>query len=70
MLKKRSILLGFLLTSVLIVSACSDKETSTESKDKTEAKSEVLMVSGDTVTEQGGCVLASRFTTGDKIIFE
>ncbi|MCL6570888.1 MAG: hypothetical protein K6T88_04295 [Bacillus sp. (in: Bacteria)] len=48
MLKKRYILLGLLLTSVLIVSACSDSETSTESKDTTEASA----VNGEATPEE------------------
>ncbi|MCM3571127.1 cupredoxin domain-containing protein [Neobacillus mesonae] len=72
--KKRSVLLGLLLSSALIVGACSSQETSSTAKktantEAKEAKSNLLMVSGDTVSEQGGCVLASRFAAGDKIVF-
>ncbi|WP_052343612.1 hypothetical protein [Bacillus massiliigorillae] len=72
MFKKKSLFLALILCVVLVISACSDK-TSTEKEDKdvgkTDAKSNFLLVSGDTVSEQGGCVLASRYTVGDKIVF-
>lgn len=68
--KKKSILLGLLLSSALMVVGCNDKETSTtETTGNDGAKNNVIMVSGDTVSEMGGCVLASRYSAGDKIVF-
>lgn len=71
MSKKNFIFLSLLLGTALFVNACSSEtsNTSTEKAEKNEATSELLMVSADTVSEKGGCVLASRYTAGDKIIF-
>jgi len=68
--KKKSILMGLLLSSALMVVGCIDKETSTTDDSSNDGgKSNVIMVSGDTVSEMGGCVLASRYAAGDKIVF-
>jgi len=73
MLKKKSMVAGLLLSSALFISACSGNQaanTKTEEKAVAAAPvSNTLMVTADTVTELGGCVLASRYTAGDKLIF-
>jgi plastocyanin len=71
MVKKRTVILGLLLLAfMLLVSACNSKKTSKPEDEKaTDKESGYLAVTGDTVSEQGGCVLASRFTVGDKIVF-
>lgn len=63
-----------LLASVLLVlSACngdtSDEEEVDEEDTATAEEVEALFLSGDIVSEQGGCVLSSQFVSGDKIIF-
>ncbi|WP_144512062.1 hypothetical protein [Bacillus sp. FJAT-22090] len=69
--KKNYLLAGAMLSAILLVSACSNDEATneTDTKGVTNSTSEFLALSGDTVTEQGGCVLASRFSAGDKIVF-
>lgn len=71
MFKKNYLFIGILLSMFLVVSACNNEEAAIETETKTESvtPSGLLMLSGDTVTEQGGCVLASRFSAGDKIVF-
>lgn len=62
--------MGLLISGALMVVGCNDKETSTtETTGNDGEKKNVIMVSGDTVSEMGGCVLASRFSAGDKIVF-
>lgn len=81
MSKRRFILFSLLISVLLIVSACSG-DTSSEDEGTTEdetteeagtseesGEAEGLILSGDIVSEQGGCVLASRFAAGDKIVF-
>lgn len=72
-MKKMRFLMVGALSAALVLSACSDKEdeaTKDEGAQDVAAPSgELLALSGDTVSEQGGCVLASRFMAGDKIIF-
>jgi heme/copper-type cytochrome/quinol oxidase subunit 2 len=68
MFKKKSILIGLVLSVLLIISACSSDKTSQTNKEETPVKTSIAL-SGDTVSEKGGCVLASRYKAGDKIIF-
>lgn len=70
MFKKNYLFVGILLSIFLVVSACSNDDSTTETDKNSETStSNFLALSGDTVTEQGGCVLASRFSAGDKIVF-
>lgn len=65
MLKRRYWFLFAALFIFLFVSGCSnEKETG-----QTESKNNLILITGDTVSEKGGCVLASRFAPGDKIVF-
>ncbi|MGV3487927.1 MAG: cupredoxin domain-containing protein [Tuberibacillus sp.] len=57
---------------ILVMSGCSDKKASKEDvryKIVNSSDSNVLSVTGDTVSEKNGCVLSSHFTVGDKIVF-
>lgn len=67
-LRKKSLLLSLLLGIILVVSACSNKEVSTNDNEETK-KPSTLIISGDTVSEKDGCVLQSRFTVGDLIVW-
>ncbi len=69
MFAKKITFIGLVLSVFLLVSACSNNEKSEEPESTNASTSEVLVLSGDTVSEQGGCVLASRYTVGDKIVF-
>ncbi len=70
MFKRKFIFVSLALILLLILSACTEKEpSSTTEKEGNGTANNLLTVSGDTVSEQGGCVLASRFTVGDKIVF-
>ncbi|MFJ7367990.1 hypothetical protein ACIQVU_00870 [Lysinibacillus sp. NPDC098008] len=68
-MKKTLIVFASMLMLLVVLAACSnngdDKEKETAEKNDTGS----LVISGDIVSEQGGCVLASRFSPGDKIIF-
>ena len=68
-MEKKASILASLFAATMILTACSN-DTEKE-PDKTAVEKEVgaLVITGDTVTEQGGCVLASRFSAGDKIVF-
>lgn len=65
-MNKKLSILSLLLGILLVLGACSDdkKESSETAKGD-----DFLIISGDTVSEQGGCVLASRYSAGDKIVF-
>lgn len=65
-MKKTIILFTLLLVTMVVLIACNNSE---EKEATTEKAVGSLVITGDTVTEQGGCVLASRFSPGDKIIF-
>lgn len=65
MFSKRFSIVAMLLGVLLVLGACSeDKKESTEKSGE-----DFLILTGDTVSEQGGCVLASRYSAGDKIVF-
>lgn len=65
MIKNQMAILSLLVGVLLVLGACSDDKN--ESSEK--SGDAFLMISGDTVSEQGGCVLASRYSAGDKIVF-
>ncbi|MGE7023745.1 hypothetical protein [Solibacillus cecembensis] len=72
-MKKKTSILASLFAATMILTACSD-DTDTAEKTEVNAvpqekEAGALVITGDTVTEQGGCVLASRFSAGDKIVF-
>jgi len=74
MQNKKLIFSGFLLIAALIfaLSGCGEKKASTEQvhyKIVNTSDNNVLSITGDTVSEQNGCVLSSHFKAGDKIIF-
>lgn len=71
MVKKKYIFLGLLFSMMLVLSACSGNQETTapENEVTTEAPNNIIMVSGDTVSKNNGCVLSSRYAVGDKIIF-
>jgi plastocyanin len=79
MIRKNYFLFVLMFSLIMVLSACSDDDNSAENdetadteeaaSDTQDSNGENLIVSGDTVSEQGGCVLASRFSPGDKIIF-
>ena len=65
MFGKKMIFAGFIIGACLFaVVGCSNKEEVI-----TETETSNIFVAGDTVSEQLGCVLSSRFTVGDKIVF-
>lgn len=66
-MKKTISLFALLLVTMVVLIACNND--SGEKEASTEKDVGSLVITGDTVTEQGGCVLASRFSPGDKIIF-
>ncbi|MFJ7732832.1 hypothetical protein ACIQXF_13155 [Lysinibacillus sp. NPDC097231] len=66
-MKKTITLFVAMLVMLVILSACNNDTD--EKGAATEKDIGSLIITGDTVTEQGGCVLASRFSPGDKIIF-
>ena len=70
MFKKKTLYVGLLASLTLVLSACNG-DSGDDSEDDTAESKEVdsLFLSGDIVSEQGGCVLASQFVEGDKIIF-
>lgn len=65
----KKMLFASMLMLLIVLAACSNDgdEQVSVTADVNELGS--LVITGDTVTEQGGCVLASRFSPGDKIIF-
>lgn len=65
-MKKRKSILASLFAATMILTACSNDA---ENEKAAEKEVGALVITGDTVTEQGGCVLASRFSSGDKIVF-
>ncbi len=71
--KSVGIAASLFLGAALVMSGCSGEQnaepSATAGASAGTAASSVIMVTGDTVSEQGGCVLASRFTAGDKIVF-
>lgn len=69
-LKKRNLLFTLLVSLLLFLGACSNQDDNgNDAGDEAESEGGGIVITGDTVTEQGGCVLASRFTVGDKIVF-
>lgn len=69
MFKKKIMWFGLLASMSVVLSACNGDSTD-ESDDAAESDEvDALFLSGDLVSEQGGCVLASQFVAGDKIIF-
>ncbi len=75
--KKNIFLLSLLLGIALFVSACSDDASGTKddtgntndtSTEETSDNSNII-VSGDMVSELDGCVLQSRYTVGDNIVW-
>ena len=71
MLKKNYLLVGTLLTTLLLASACSDEKAANETATEgtTSSSEQLLALSGDTVSKMSGCVLASQYQVGDDIIF-
>jgi len=68
--KRKAFFIGLFFTIAMLLSACgNDKADQKESGTKTADEVKTLAVSGDTVSEKAGCVLQSRFSAGDKIIF-
>lgn len=65
-MKKKTSILASLFAATMILTACSNNAENDKGAEKEVG---ALVITGDTVTEQGGCVLASRFSPGDKIIF-
>lgn len=66
-MKKTISLFALLLVTMVVLIACNNDSGEKEAAAEKDVGS--LVITGDTVTEQGGCVLASRFSPGDKIIF-
>lgn len=66
-MKKTISLFALLLVTMVVLIACNNNSGEKEAAAEKDIGS--LVITGDTVTEQGGCVLASRFSPGDKIIF-
>lgn len=66
---KKNWILGMSLCTALLLAACSDDKDEATPSQAEEVQTGALIITGDTVTEQGGCVLASRFSPGDKIVF-
>lgn len=62
---------GLLAAIPLVLSACNGDSADDEDEEDTAESDtvEALFLSGDIVSEQGGCVLSSQFVAGDKIIF-
>lgn len=76
MKKKRFIFTSLFLATILITACTEVEEGATDEQTgdqatETEQAGDVssLVISADTVSEQGGCVLSSRYSPGDKIIF-
>lgn len=67
--KTKTLLASIMLGASLLIVGCSNNESNEESKEEQSQKLNYIMLRGDTVSEKQGCVLASRFTVGDKIIF-
>lgn len=67
-MEKRRPILASLFAATIILTACSN-DAENEKDKGAEKEVGALVITGDTVTEQGGCVLASRFSPGDKIVF-
>ncbi|MBD7984960.1 hypothetical protein H9649_10215 [Sporosarcina sp. Sa2YVA2] len=67
MKNKRFLIFSLLFGALLVLGACSEDKKETTETDMN--GKEFLMISGDTVSEQGGCVLASRYSAGDKLVF-
>lgn len=68
MFKKWNILI-VLIGLILFVSACSEDDESNDIEGADSPAKTALMVSGDVVEEKAGCVLKSRFTEGDLIVW-
>ncbi|MGE7090680.1 hypothetical protein ACQKII_04325 [Lysinibacillus sp. NPDC048646] len=66
MKRTKSIIIS-LFAAMMILNACNNDAS--EKKESEEKTIGALVITGDIVTEQGGCVLASRFSPGDKIVF-
>lgn len=68
-MKKKASILASLFAATMILTACSNDTEKEPETAAVEKEVGALVITGDTVTEQGGCVLASRFSAGDKIVF-
>lgn len=69
-MKRRLTIIASLFAAMVVMAACNgdDSEATTEEQTDQTAESSII-ISGDVVSEQLGCVLNSRFTAGDKIVF-
>lgn len=65
-MKKAFTMFASLFAAIMILAACSGSQTTEETQENVQSK---IVISGDVVSEQLGCVLNSRFTVGDKIVF-
>jgi heme/copper-type cytochrome/quinol oxidase subunit 2 len=76
-MKKKQFIFTSLFLAAILMTACTEVEEGTteeqtgDQSTETEQSGDVssLIISADTVSEQGGCVLSSRYSAGDKIIF-
>ncbi len=70
-MKKKLSIFASLFAAVVVMTACTEVEKTETDTEQTETTGETnsIVISGDVVSEQGGCVLSSRFSPGDKIIF-
>ncbi|TSI06178.1 hypothetical protein [Lysinibacillus sp. BW-2-10] len=70
-MKKKLSIFASLFAAVVVMTACTEVEKTETDTEQTETTGETnsIVISGDVVSEQGGCVLSSRFSLGDKIIF-
>ena len=70
--RKKWGLAGGLLGFALLIGGCTSEKGNEATPAPTssgETTSSVIMITGDTVTGTGGCVLQSRFVAGDRIVF-
>ncbi|MDW0109796.1 hypothetical protein [Sporosarcina aquimarina] len=62
----KKMFMGLALSGSLIIGACSNGD---EASENTQSENNTIQVFGDVVSEGDGCVLQSRFKSGDNIVF-
>ena len=76
-MKKKLFIFTSLFLATILMTACTEVEEGVTEEQTGDQSSETeqagvvssLVIKADTVSEQGGCVLSSRYSPGDKIVF-